>query len=65
MYSTCNEEKSVVAEIFVRTLKNKSFKNMTGISKNVYFDILDDINKYNNTVHRTIKMKPIDSTDDS
>ena len=34
---------------------------MTAISKNVYFDVLDDIvNKYNNTVHRTIKMKPID-----
>ena len=32
---------------------------MTAISKNVYFDVLDDIvNKYNNTVHKTIKMKP-------
>ena len=39
---------------------------MTAISKNVYFDVLDDIvNKYNNTIHRTIKMKPIDVTDDS
>ena len=39
---------------------------MTAISKNVYFDVLDDIvNKYNNTVHRTIKMKPIDVTNDS
>ena len=39
---------------------------MAAISKNVYFDVLDDIvNKYNNTVHRTIKMKPIDVTDDS
>ena len=39
---------------------------MTAISKNVYFDVLDDIvNKYNNTVHRTIKMKPIDVTYDS
>ena len=39
---------------------------MTAVSKNVYFDILDNIvNKYNNTVHRTIKMKPIDITDDS
>ena len=38
----------------------------TAISKNVYFDVLDDIlNKQNNTVHRTIKMKPIDVTDDS
>ena len=39
---------------------------MTTISKNVYFDMLDDIvNKYNNIVHRTIKMKPIDATSDS
>ena len=61
MYSTYNEGKSVVAERFIRTLKNKIFKHMTAISKNVYFDVLDDIvNKYNNTVHRTIKMKPID-----
>ena len=66
MYSTYNEGKSVVAERFIRTLKNKIFKHMTAISKNVYFDVLDDIvNKYNNTVHRTIKMKPIDVTGDS
>ena len=39
---------------------------MTVISKNIYFDVLDDIvNKYNNTVHRTIKMKPIEITGDS
>ena len=37
---------------------------MTAISSNVYFDVLDDIvNKYNNTVHRTIIMKPIDLKD--
>ena len=66
MYSTYNEGKSAVAERFIRTLKNKIFKHMTAISKNVYFDVLDDIvNKYNNTVHRTIKMKPIEVTDDS
>ena len=66
MYSTYNEGKSVVAERFIRTLKNKIFKHMTAISKNVYFDVLDDIvNKYNNTVHKTIKMKPIDVTGDS
>ena len=66
MYSTYNEGKSFVAERFIRTLKNKIFKNITAISKNFYFDLLDDIvNKYNNTVHRTIKMKPIDVTDDS
>ena len=51
---------------FIRTLKNEIFKHMAVISKNVYFDVLDDIvNKYNNTVHRTIKMKPIDVTVDS
>ena len=61
MYSTCNEGKSVVAERFIRTLKNKIFKHMTVISKNIYFDVLGDIvDKYNNTVHRTIKMKPIE-----
>ena len=65
IYSTYNEGKSVVAERFSRTLRNKNFKHMTAISKNVYFDVLDDIvNKYNNTVYRTIKMKPIDVTHD-
>ena len=56
----------VVAERFIRTLKNKIFKHVAAILKNVFFDALDDIvNKYNNTVQRTIKMKPIDVTDDS
>ena len=43
MYSTHNEEKSAVAERFIRTLKNKTFKYIAAISKNVYFDVLDDI----------------------
>ena len=61
MYSTHNEGKSVVAERFIRTLKNKIYKYMTSVSKNVYIDKLDDIvNKYNNTYHSTIKMKPVD-----
>ena len=61
MYSTHNEGKSVVAERFIRTLKTKIYKYMTSISKNVYIDKLDDIvNKYNNTYHSTIKMKPVD-----
>ena len=65
MYSTYNEGKAVVAERFIRNLKNKIFTHMTAISKNIYFDVLHDIvNKYNNTVHRTIKMKPVDVTDD-
>ena len=56
MGSTYNEGKSAVAERFIRTLKNKFFKYMTAISKNIYFDVLDDIvDKYNNTVYRTIK----------
>ena len=56
MNSTYNEGKSVVPERFIRTLENKIFKHMTALSKNVYFDVLDDIvKKYNNTVHRTIK----------
>ena len=66
MYSTYNEGKFVVAERFIRTLKNKIFKHVTAIPKNFYFDELDDIvNKHNNTVHRTIKMKPLDVTKDS
>ena len=52
MYSICNEGKSVVAERFIRTLKNKIFKHMTATSKNVYIDVLNDIvNRHNNTVH--------------
>ena len=66
MYSTFNEGKSVVAKKFIRTLKNTIFKHMTAISSNIYFNKLDDIvNNYNNTVHRTIKMKPIDVTPNS
>ena len=42
MYSTYNEGKSVVAERFIRTLKNKNFKHMTAIQQNIYFDVLDD-----------------------
>ena len=50
MYSTYNEGKSVVAERFIRTLKNKLYKHMTGTGKNVYYDVLDYVvNKYNNT----------------
>ena len=53
MYSIHNEEKSVVAERFIRTLKTKIYKYMASISKNVYIDRLDDIvNEYNNTYHR-------------
>ena len=58
MYSTHNEGKFVVSERFIRTLKNKIYKYMISVSKNVYVDKLDDIvNKYNNTYHSTIKIK--------
>ena len=61
IYSAHNKGKSVVAERFIRTLKNKIYKYMTSVSKYVYIDSLDDIvNKYNNTYHSTIKMKPFD-----
>ena len=60
MYSTYNEGKSVVAERFIRTLKNKLYKHMTATGKNVYYVLDDAVNKYNNTKHSTIKMKPTD-----
>ena len=66
MYSTHNEGKSVVAERFIRTKKNKIYKHMTSVSKNLYIDKLDDIvNEYNNTKHRTTKMKSIDVKDNT
>ena len=61
MYSTNNEGKSVVAERFIRAVNNKICKYTTSISKNVCIDKLDEIvNKYNNTFHKTIKIKPAD-----
>ena len=64
MYSTNNEGKSVIAERFIRAVKNKIYKYMTSISKNVYIDKLDDmVRKYNNTYHTSIKMKPADVKD--
>ena len=66
MYSTYNEGKSVVAERFIRTLKNKLYKHMTATVKKIYYDVLDDVvNKYNNTKNSTIKMKPIDVGDNN
>ena len=66
MYSTFNEGKSVVVERFIRTLKNKLYKHIMAINKNVYYDVLDDvINEYDNTKHNTIKMKPKDVKNDN
>ena len=61
MYSIHNEGKSVDAERFIKTLETKIYKYMISVSKNVYIDKLDNIvNEYNNTYHRTIKMKTVD-----
>ena len=66
MCSIHNERKSVVTERFIRTFKIKICKYMTSVSKNVYIDKLDNIvSKYNNTYHRTIKMKSVDVKDNA
>ena len=60
MNSTYKERKSVVAERFIKTLKNKIYKHVAAVSKNVYFDVLNDVvDKCNMTYHNTIKMKTI------
>ena len=52
--------------LLFRTLKYKIYQHMTAISKNVYFDVLDDIaDEYNDTYHKIIKIKPVDVGDDS
>ena len=64
MYLVHNEGISDIAERFLRTLKTKIYKCMTLVLKNVYIDKVDDIvGEYNNTYHRTIKMKPVDVKD--
>ena len=61
MNSTQNERKSVIAERFIRTLKNKIYKYMTSTSKSMHVDKLDEkVNKCNNICHRTVKMKPVE-----
>ena len=60
MHSIHNEEKCVVPERFIRTLKNKIYKYIISRSKNMFIGKLDNIvTKYNNAYHRTIKMKPV------
>ena len=66
MHSAHNKGKFVVAERFIRTLKNKNYKHMTAVSKNVYINKLNDIiNEYGNIYYRTIKMKPIEVKDNT
>ena len=62
MQSTHNDEKSVVAERFIRTLKNKTYKYLTSISKKMYIEKIDDVvDKYNNTYLIAIEMKSVDA----
>ena len=66
MYSAYNEGKSVVAERFIGTLKNKIHKNMAAVPKSVHFDVLIHIvDQYKKKYHRTIKIKPTDFKSDS
>ena len=66
MYSTNNKGKFVAAERFIRAIKNKIYKYLTSILKNVYIEKLDDIDKKcNNTCHTSIKMKPVDVKDNT
>ena len=66
MYSIHNEVKPVIVERFIRTLKTRINKYMTLVSKNMYIYKLDDIvDEYNNTYHKTIKMKPVDVKDNT
>ena len=66
MYSIHNEGQSVVTERSIRTLKTKTYKYKTSMSKNVYIDKLDEVvGEYNNTYHRTTKMKPVDVKDNT
>ena len=60
MYLTHNEGKCVVAERFMKTLKNKIYRYMTSVPKNVCIDQLDDIVNKNNNTYSTIKMSPFD-----
>jgi len=63
LYSTENEEKSSVVERWNRTMKEKMFRYFTANSARKYIDILDEfVNSYNNTVHSSIKMTPMEAS---
>ena len=63
LYSTENEEKSCVIERFNRTIKDKIFKYFTANSTKKYIDVLETlVDQYNNTVHSSIKMTPVEAS---
>ena len=63
LYSTENEEKSSIAERWIRTMKEKMFKYFTDYNTNKYIDVLPDlVTNYNNTVHSSTKLTPRDAS---
>ena len=63
LYSTENEEKSSIVERWIRTIKDKMWKYFTDNNTYTYIDVLPDLlEDYNNTVHSSIKMTPIEAS---
>ena len=63
LYATENEEKSSIAERWIRTMKEKMFKYFTDYNTNKYIDVLPDlVEDYNNTVHSSTKLTPTDAS---
>ena len=63
LYSTENEEKSSIVERWNKTIKEKMLKYFTANSTRKYIDILGEfVNRYNNTVHSSIKMTPTEAS---
>ena len=63
LYSTENEEKSSIVERWIRTIKEKMWKYFTDNNTYNYMNVLPDlVEDYNNTVHSSIKMTPIDAS---
>ena len=64
LYSTENEEKSSVVERWIRTMKEKMWKDFTTNSTNVYINVLPDlVREYNNTRHSSIKITPAEASE--
>ena len=63
LYATENEEKSSIAERWIRTMKEKMFKYFTDYNTNKYIDALPDlVEDYNNTVHSSTKLTPVEAS---
>lgn len=63
LYSTFSNKKAAVIERFNRTLKGKMWREFSVNGSFKWIDILNDLLKeYNNSIHRTIKMKPAEVT---